>query len=210
MIKVSGLKLRAGKFALNDIAFNVPTGSYAVLMGRSGCGKTTILEALCGLRAIESGEIWLGAAEVSQLPPAERNVGYVPQDLALFPHLNVRDNIAFGLKARRESADVLVDQIGALLGISDLFERSTAGLSGGEAQRVAIGRALAFRPSVLLLDEPLSALDQSTRTEMHEVLRTVRAKTGVTTLHITHDRNDAVALADVLLELREGAVKPST
>ncbi len=208
MIKVAGLNLRVGGFTLSDIAFTVPTGSYAVLMGRSGCGKTTILEALCGLRAIESGEIWLGQEEVSTLAPAKRKVGYVPQDLALFSHLNVQENIAFGLKARREPTDTRVDEIGGLLGISDLFGRTITGLSGGEAQRVALGRALAFRPSVLLLDEPLSSLDQATREEMHNVLRTVRAKTGVTTLHVTHDKNEAVALADVLLTLHDGKVTP--
>lgn len=208
MIKVTSLSLRADSFALSDIAFTVPTGAYAVLMGRSGCGKTTILEALCGLRTIESGTIQLGLCDVTALPPAERNVGYVPQDLALFPHLNVRENLAFGLHARGLPSEERVEELGVLLGISDLFGRTTAGLSGGEAQRVALGRALAFRPGVLLLDEPLSALDESTRDEMHSVLRSIRQKTGVTTLHVTHLREDAKALADVVLELHGGKVMP--
>ena len=208
MIQVSNLNLRAEHFAMNDVSFTVPTGSYAVLMGRSGCGKTTILEAICGLRAIHGGSIQLGNVEVTGLTPAERKVGFVPQDLALFPHLTVRENIAFPLRVRGQSVDDRVEEIGALLGISSLFCRSVIGLSGGEAQRVALGRALAFRPAVLLLDEPLSALDESTREEMHAVLRSVREKTGVTTLHVTHLREDARALADVVLELRDGKVSP--
>ena len=210
MIQVSNLNLRAEYFAMNDVSFTVPTGSYAVLMGRSGCGKTTILEAICGLRAIHGGSIQLGNIEVTALAPAERKVGFVPQDLALFPHLDVRDNIAFPLRVRGQSVEDRVEEIGALLGISSLFRRSVIGLSGGEAQRVALGRALAFRPAVLLLDEPLSALDESTREEMHAVLRSVREKTGVTTLHVTHLREDARALADVVLELRDGKVSPVT
>ncbi len=208
MIRVRNLSLRAGHFAMDDVSFTVPTGSYAVLMGRSGCGKTTILEAICGLRAIHGGSIQLGNIEVTALAPAERKVGFVPQDLALFPHLDVRDNIAFPLRVREQSVEDRVEEIGALLGISSLFRRSVIGLSGGEAQRVALGRALAFRPAVLLLDEPLSALDEATREEMHAVLRSVREKTGVTTLHVTHLREDARALAEVVLELRDGKVNP--
>ncbi len=210
MIHVRNLSLRADQFAINDVSFTVPTGSYAVLMGRSGCGKTTILEAICGLRAIHSGSIQLGNVEVSALTPAERKVGFVPQDLALFPHLDVRENLAFPLRVRGQAVDDRVEEIGALLGISSLFRRSITGLSGGEAQRVALGRALAFRPAVLLLDEPLSALDESTREEIHTVLRAVREKTGVTTLHVTHHREDAKALADVVLELRDGKVSAVT
>ena len=208
MIRVNDLCLRSDSFALSDIAFTVPTGAYAVLMGRSGCGKTTILEAICGLRPIQSGSIYLGTLEVTALSPAERKIGYVPQDHALFPHLNVHENLAFGLHARGLPSEERVEDIGVLLGISDLFGRTTAGLSGGEAQRVALGRALAFRPGVLLLDEPLSALDESTRDEMHSVLRSIREKTGVTTLHVTHLREDAKALADVVLELHGGKVRP--
>ena len=209
MIRVNDLCLRSDSFALSDITFTVPTGAYAVLMGRSGCGKTTILEAICGLRPIQSGSIYLGTLEVTALSPAERKIGYVPQDLALFPHLNVRENLAFGLHALGLPSEERVEELGVLLGISDLFGRTTAGLSGGEAQRVALGRALAFRPTVLLLDEPLSALDEATRDEMHSVLRSIRDKTGVTTLHVTHLREDAKALADVVLELHGGKVMPA-
>lgn len=218
MIRVTSLHTRTDHFVLSDISFTVATGSYAVLMGRSGCGKTTILESICGLRAIASGTIRLDSRDVTALPPADRRIGYVPQDLALFPHLSVRENLAFALRVREpqysdrieeiQSVDERIEELGELLGISDLFGRTTGGLSGGEAQRVALGRALAFRPTVLLLDEPLSALDEESRDEMHAVLRTVRQKARVTALHVTHHRDDAKALADVVFELRGGKVKP--
>jgi ABC-type Fe3+/spermidine/putrescine transport system ATPase subunit len=133
-------------------------------------------------------------------------VGYVPQDLALFAHLTVRENLAFALDLRGEASDARVSELAGWLGISALLERMPIGLSGGEAQRVALGRALSFRPAVLLLDEPLSALDEETREEMHGVLRSVKEKTGVTTLHITHHREDSKALADIIFDLRDGKV----
>ena len=206
MIEVSGLCIRAGAFALDEVAFSIPGGAYGVLMGKSGGGKTTILEALCGLRSIERGSICLAGRDVTSHAPAERFVGYVPQDLALFAHLSVRENLAFALMVRGKPFDAHVEELADWLGITGLLGRMPDGLSGGEAQRVALGRALAFRPSVLLLDEPLSALDEETRTEMHGVLRSIQKKTGVTTLHVTHHRDDARALADVVLELRDGGV----
>ncbi|MEK0449045.1 MAG: Sulfate/thiosulfate import ATP-binding protein CysA [Verrucomicrobiota bacterium] len=208
MIEVSGLHIRAGVFRLDDISFRVNSGAYAVLMGKSGGGKTTILEAICGLRAFESGSIRLDEREISALPPAARMVGYVPQDLALFSHLTVRENLGFALNVRRIPENGRIDELAGWLGIAPLLDRYPAGLSGGEAQRVALGRALAFQPSVLLLDEPLSALDEATRIEMHGVLHAVRERTRVTTLHVTHHREDAKALADVVMELRDGKIVP--
>lgn len=206
MIEVAGLHIRAGAFHLSDISFQVKAGAYAVLMGKSGGGKTTILEAICGLRALESGSIRFNGREISGLPPAERMIGYVPQDLALFSHLTVRENLGFALSVRRIPENGRIDELAGWLGIAPLLDRMPAGLSGGEAQRVALGRALAFQPSLLLLDEPLSALDEATRIEMHAVLRAVREKTRVTTLHVTHHREDAKALADVVMELRDGKI----
>jgi ABC-type sugar transport system ATPase subunit len=209
MIHVHQLCLQAGNFTVEDLSFSVPTGRYAVLMGRTGTGKTTILEAICGLKQVRSGEIRLMGRDVTRLRPAERGVGYVPQDLALFPHLTVREHLEFALNVRgwdSGSTHRRVVELSELLGVGRLLERRPQGLSGGEAQRVALGRALAFQPPILLLDEPLSALDDETRAEMYTLLRSVQQLTGVTTLHITHSLAEARALADRLLLLRDGAV----
>src|SRR5262245_30955821 len=178
-------------------------------MGKTGEGKTTILEAICGLRAILAGRILLQGSDVTQLHPADRGVGYVPQDLALFPTLTVREHLEFALRVRRvseQTAKARVGEFGDLLGISHLLDRLPHGLSGGESQRVALGPALAFHPQVLLLDEPLSALDEETRPEMYGLLKRVQRQTGVTTLHVTHSRAEAKALAQRLLVLDAGAV----
>lgn len=209
MIEVRGLHIRTGGFELRDVTFSVPAGAHATLMGRTGCGKTTILEAIAGLRDVRGGTISLAGREVSSLPPAARGVGYLPQDLALFPHLTVRAHLAFALELRDWAPEEIakrVQEVAGWLGVGALLDRKPGGLSGGEAQRVALGRALSFKPAVLLLDEPLSALDDATREEMRAVLRAVREKTGVTMLHVTHHRDDARALADMRLELRDGRV----
>jgi ABC-type sugar transport system ATPase subunit len=210
MIAIDNLHLHAGAFALEGLSLAVATGEYAVLMGKTGCGKTTLLEAICGLRRVRSGRIVLLGRDVTHLRPAERGVGYVPQDLALFPTLRVRDHLAFALQVRRRpDAEIAarVDEMAGLLGIAGLLERYPQGLSGGEAQRVALGRALAFHPRVLLLDEPLSALDEDTRGGMVELLRDVQRRTGVTTLHVTHSVTEARRLADRLFVLQGGVLR---
>ncbi len=209
MIRVDHVSLRAGAFQLDDIHFEVPSGSYAVLMGRTGSGKTTILEAICGLRPLVAGCIWLMNRDVTRLKPGERGIGFVPQDRALFSTMSVWENLAFALVLRRwnrAAIDERVRELARLLGLEKVLHRSPAGLSGGESQRVALGRALAGRPSVLCLDEPLSALDDETREEMHALLRSVREHTGVTTLHVTHHLSDTEKLADCILLLRDGEV----
>jgi molybdate/tungstate transport system ATP-binding protein len=209
VIAVRGLTVRQGTFTLAGISFEIPAGQYGVLMGRTGCGKTTLLEAICGLKPVAAGSVHLHGRDVTRLKPAARGVGYVPQDRALFPTMTVRENLAFALEVRRWRRDAVASRVGELadlLGIAALLERRPHGLSGGEAQRVALGRALALRPAVLLLDEPLSALDEETREGLVELLRAVRAQTGVTVLHITHSRGEAERLADRLLVLRDGAV----
>ena len=210
MIAVEGLSVRAGAFAVEGISFAVGTGEYAVLMGRTGCGKTTLLEAVCGLKPVRGGRVRLLGRDVTDLPPADRGVGYVPQDLALFPTMTVRDHLGFALEVRRWDPDTAARRIAELtelLGLGRLLDRRPAGLSGGEAQRVALGRALAFRPAVLLLDEPLSALDEDTRTGMYGMLRSVQRQTGVTTLHVTHSRAEARALADRLFVFDKGGLR---
>ena len=179
-------------------------------MGRTGRGKTTLLEAICGLRKVESGRIVLHGDDVTEWSPADRQIGYVPQDLALFPTLTVRQHLEFAVRLRKLPPAVIrerVDEMSALLGITPLLERHVQGLSGGESQRVALGRALSFHPAVLLLDEPLSALDDATRGEMYALLRSIRERTGVTVLHVTHSRQEAAALADRLLLLEDGRIR---
>jgi ABC-type sugar transport system ATPase subunit len=210
MIELQRVSLRAGNFALHDISLRVESGEYAVLMGRTGRGKTTLLEAICGLRKVESGRIVLHGDDVTEWSPADRQIGYVPQDLALFPTLTVRQHLEFAVRLRKSPPAVIrerVDEMSALLGITPLLERHVQGLSGGESQRVALGRALSFHPAVLLLDEPLSALDEATRGEMYVLLRSIRQRTGVTVLHVTHSRQEAAALADRLLLLEDGRIR---
>ena len=181
-----------------------------MLMGKTGSGKTTILEAITGLKSVPAGRIVLCGTDVTRLKPAERNIGFVPQDGALFSTMSVRDQLGFALTIRRvgrRKIDSRVSEMAELLEIEHLLDRSVAGLSGGEKQRVALGRALAFRPAVLCLDEPLSALDDDTRGQIVELLNRVKKETGVTALHITHNRREASVLADVLLEVADGRVR---
>jgi ABC-type sugar transport system ATPase subunit len=209
MISLVQVSIAQGAFALRNISLEVPTGLYGVLMGRTGCGKTTLLEAICGLRRLGSGTVRLLGRDVTALRPADRGIGYVPQDLALFSTLTVRDHLAFALVVRRyrsREVDARVTELAELLGIEDLLDRKSQGLSGGEAQRVALGRALAMRPQVLLFDEPLSALDDDTRQEMYELLQSVRRAVRVTVLHVTHNRDEASRLGDCFFELRDGRV----
>ena len=209
MIELRDVTIRAGTFTLQKISFRIESGQYVALMGRTGRGKTTILEAICGLRSVGSGSILIRDTDVTDWSPGERQIGYVPQDLALFPTMTVRQHLEFALRLRktgdREMAE-RVDELSTVLGISHLLSRRIQGLSGGECQRVALGRALSFRPVVLLMDEPLSALDDETRLEMYGLLRRVKEATSVTTLHVTHSQDDATALADRRLFIEEGRV----
>ena len=198
MIAVSDLCVVAGKFRLENVSFTIAAGAHAVLMGPSGVGKTTTMEAICGLRRIESGRIVIAEKDVTRLSPAERRIGFVPQDGALFPHLTVRENAAFALKVRRQSpADIVsrVNELAVQFGLTQLLDRRVTDLSGGEKQRVALARAVAFRPPVLLLDEPFSALDVPGRESLRQHLQQLRAQDGITILHVTHDPADAEALA---------------
>ena len=209
MIKVDGLSIQLGEFSLKDVSFVIETGRYGVLMGRTGCGKTTILEAVCGLKRPSGGRIYLDGRDVTDLKPAERGIGFVPQDGALFSTMTIREHLGFALSIRKRDKKHIaarVEELAELLGIAHLLERKPLGLSGGERQRVALGRALAFRPTILCLDEPLSALDTHTREEMYPLLRSVEKQTGVTALHITHSRSEAERLADTMLSMEDGRV----
>jgi len=209
MIRVEGLLIRAGGFQLGPICFELSHGEYGVLMGKTGSGKTTLLESLCGLRPLEKGAVKLATKDITNIRPAERGIGYVPQDGALFPKMTVWENLAFPLVIRKWSKNQIAErtaEIATMLEINTLLARYPARLSGGEIQRVALGRALSFQPQLLLLDEPLSALDELTRRAMNQVLKSIQAKTGVTTLHVTHNREEAEYLGDVLFQLQNGQI----
>jgi molybdate/tungstate transport system ATP-binding protein len=210
MVNLDHVDIVQGAFALRDVSLEIPQGQYAVLMGKTGTGKTTVLEAICGLRGVARGTIRLMRRDVTRLKPALRGVGYVPQDSSLFSRLTVAEHLAFALVVRRWPTEAVrrrVDELAELLQIRHLLDRKPRGLSGGESQRVAMGRALAMRPGVLLLDEPLSALDDDTRHDMYDLLQLVRLQSGATVIHVTHNRSDAVALADRVFELRDGAIR---
>ena len=194
MIRITDLQIGNGRFALEHVSFQVPGQQYGVLMGKTGCGKTTILEAICGLKTVASGKIELMGRDVTHVKPAERGIGYVPQDAAIFTTMTVRNQLAFALKVRRWQPDEItqrVDELADLLGITHLLKRKAHGLSGGELQRVALGRALSFRPDILLLDEPLSALDQDTKDQMYDLLKRAQQHEHVTALHVTHSSEAA-------------------
>ena len=204
MIAVSDLFVTAGKFRLRHVSFVVPSGAHAVLMGPSGTGKTTTLEAICGLRSVDSGRIVIAEREVTHLAPAARNLGFVPQDGALFPHLTERENAGFALKVRGQSAAEIitrVEELAAQFGLTPLLDRRVTDLSGGEKQRVALARALASRPPVLLLDEPFSALDVPGRGILRQHLQRLRELNGITILHVTHDPADAEAPGTQVISL---------
>ncbi|GAB4155195.1 MAG: hypothetical protein Tsb009_31970 [Planctomycetaceae bacterium] len=209
MILVEELTVQAGTFRLSNVSFEVPTGDYGILMGKTGSGKTTILESICGLKKVVSGRILLNEKNVTHRKPAERGIGFVPQDAALFPTMTVRQQLGFALqirKWRKTAIESRVAELAALLEITHLLNRSVTGLSGGERQRIALGRALAPGPAVLCLDEPLSALDEETRTGMYNLLKAVQRKTGVTALHITHSLTEANKLGDISFVIQEGQV----
>ena len=205
MIRVEDLKT----FCLEGVSLEIPSGHYGVLMGKTGSGKTTLLECLCGLRPIDGGSIYLAGEEVTTRKAAKRNIGYVPQDGALFPTMKVRENLSLSLEVRNWDSSKIaerVNELAELLSISHLLDRRPVNLSGGEAQRVALGRALAFGPPILLLDEPLSALDDATRDQMYELLKDVQHATRVTTLHVTHNTHEARSLADCKFVLENGQI----
>src|SRR5688572_22988359 len=185
--------------ALEDFSLEISSGEFMVLLGPSGCGKTTVLRCIAGLTDITSGEIYIGSELVNKIPPKDRDVAMVFQNYSLYPHMNVYDNIAFPLKMRKVHKDKInenVHKIARLLNIDNLLDRKPKEISGGQMQRVALGRALVREPKIFLMDEPLSNLDAKLRTEMRVEIKKLQEKVGITTLYITHDQAEAMSMAD--------------
>lgn len=206
-LALRGLGLQAGNFRLADISLDVAAGDYLVLLGPTGAGKTVLVEAICGLRRPEAGRILIGGQDVSGLDPARRRIGYLPQDYALLPFLTVGGNIAFGLRARKTPpADTArrVAEMLALFGLTALEQRFPAHLSGGEKQRVALARALAVEPDLLIMDEPLSALDEQTANRLMREIRRRHRQHRRTTIHICHRLEEALYLGERIALLRAG------
>lgn len=204
MLELRHLHLRLGQFRLDDFNLKIEPGQCVALMGPSGCGKTTILETICGLRQASSGSILLAGTDITHLPPAARGIGLVPQDVALFPSLSVAEQLAFGPKLHRWPADEIherVQLLAAALDITPLLNRAPRGLSGGEARRVALGRALALRPRLLCLDEALTGLDETLHHEILNLIREMIERENVSALHITHSSSEANTIADRVVRM---------
>ena len=210
MIAFDHVSLALGEFALKDISFTVGDGEYFFIIGPSGAGKTIILEAIAGLHVPDQGRILLSGRDVSQIPPEKRGVGLVYQDYSLFPHMTVEKNIAFGLKMHRLSVSEIKKTVEGLLsrfGIAHLRSRTTLTLSGGEMQRVALARALAINPDVLLLDEPLSALDPGMKEHFIHVLKDLHQDNGLTIIQVSHDRHEILSLGTRMVLIMDGCLE---
>ena len=210
MIRTEQVSFNIDDFQLRQVDLELAKGKYFVLLGRPGSGKTIFLECLCGLRRIGSGQIFIGGRNVTTFEPRDRSIGYVPQDYALFPHLTVRGNIAFGPTVRRwpkSSISAKVDKTAEMLDIGHLLARDVTTLSGGEKQRVALGRALITEPKVLLLDEPVCALDEASRQSVCDLLGRIRRQLNLTVIHVSHNLEEAFSVADCAGILRQGALE---
>jgi len=199
MIRADGLSYSIGDFKLRGLSLEVAQGQYFVLLGPPGSGKTILLECLCGLRQIRSGRIYIDEYDVTNREPRARNIGYVPQDYALFPHLSIEHNIAFGLRAKGYDRKAILNRVGQaveMLGIEHMLKRSVKAISGGERQRVALARALVLQPKVLLLDEPVCALDEATRQDVCAELHRIQRQFSVTTIHVSHNLEEIFSVAD--------------
>jgi ABC-type Fe3+/spermidine/putrescine transport system ATPase subunit len=206
MIRAEEISFSIGAFELRRLSINIAKGEYFILLGPPGSGKTIFLECLCGLKKIQSGRILIDGRDVTGMEPRRRGIGYVPQDYALFPHLSVEQNITFGLRAngRKETS---ISETTDLLGIRHLLSRSIDGLSGGEKQRVALARALVLKPKILLLDEPVCALDEVTRQQVCSQLSDIQRRLGLTTVHVSHNLEEAFSVADRAAILHEGLLQ---
>ena len=206
MISAEEISFSIGRFELQRLSIDIAEGEYFILLGPPGSGKTIFLECLCGLKKIQSGRIRVDGRDVTNLEPRKRGIGYVPQDYALFPHLSVEQNITFGLRAHGYD-ETNISENAELLGISHLLSRSVDGLSGGEKQRVALARALVLKPKILLLDEPVCALDEVTRQQVCAQLSDIQRRLGLTTVHVSHNLEEAFSVADRAAILHDGLLQ---
>jgi len=196
--------------AVNDVSLDVEKGQFVTIVGPSGCGKSTILRSITGLETLTDGEIRLEGNDITDLPPYRRNIGLVFQDYALFPHKTVFENVAFGLKMRgapTEERRERVEEMLRMVNLEGYEEKYPKECSGGEQQRIAVARAMAFDPDLVLMDEPLSNLDKNLRTSIRNELRRIQNETGVTTIYVTHNQNEALSLGDKLAVMNEGRLE---
>ena len=209
-IEVKNLSRSYGDIdAVKDVSFTVPEKSFTVLLGPSGCGKSTILKMLSGLEQVSHGTINIGGADVTDLEASKRGVSMVFQSYALFPHLNVKENIQFGLKVRKvpaEEREKKVAEAAQVVGLTELLDRKPANLSGGQRQRVALARSIVSDQSVCLMDEPLSNLDSKLRAEMRDEIRDLQKRLGLTVVYVTHDQVEAMSMADQIILLKLGEI----
>ena len=196
--------------AVDDVSLEVSDGEFMVLVGPSGCGKSTLLRLIAGLEKVTLGKVWIGDHDVTSLEPPDRDVAMVFQSYALYPHINVRENLAFGLRRRKVPKNEIaerVDRMAAMLGLGELMRRKPAALSGGQRQRVAMGRALVREPRAFLMDEPLSNLDAKLRTSMRGELARLHERLPTTTVYVTHDQVEAMTLGERVAVLRDGVIQ---
>ncbi|PBC38735.1 sulfate ABC transporter ATP-binding protein [Rhodococcus sp. ACS1] len=211
MITVTGARKNYGSFAaLDDVSIDIPSGSLTALLGPSGSGKSTLLRSIAGLEALDSGTVVIGGNDVTDISPQKRDIGFVFQHYAAFKHMTVRDNVAFGLKIRKRPKPEIEKKVNELLeivGLDGFQHRYPAQLSGGQRQRMALARALAVDPKVLLLDEPFGALDAKVRTDLRTWLRRLHDEVHVTTVLVTHDQEEALDVADRIAVLNKGRIE---
>lgn len=209
-LRIEGLSKSFGKMAvLRELTLEIPDGQFVTLLGPSGCGKTTLLRILAGFEIADKGSATLGGRDLFALPPHRRPVNTVFQNYALFPHLTVAQNVAFGLESRAVAKPEILRRVGSILEmtrISDLADRHPSELSGGQRQRTALARALVAEPDVLLLDEPMSALDAHLRHDLQMELRALQRKTDTTFVLVTHDQDEAIAVSDRILVMEDGSI----
>ncbi len=210
--KIFDAKGKSPVHALKDVSFTINPGELFCLLGPSGCGKTTLLRSTAGLEEISSGKMYYGDVDISTIPPYKRNIGMVFQSFALYPHMTIFENVAYGLRVRKLDEDVIkkkVTDVMELVGLGEELKRnpSPTALSGGQQQRVAIARALVYDPDILLLDEPLANLDAKLRRYMRAEIRRIQKATNITTIFVTHDQEEAMAVGDRLAVLRKGVVE---
>ncbi len=210
-IIIKNLKKQFGDFtAVRESSFTIEDGEFFMLLGPSGCGKTTTLRMIAGLELPTSGEIYLDGEEISQKPPRERDIAFVFQMFALYPHMNVRKNITYPLVSQgmpRAKVREKLDEVAKILGIADILDRPVGGLSGGDRQRVALGRAIVREPKAFMMDEPLGALDAEFREQMAEELRALHDRMGATTVYVTHDQLEAMQMGDKIVVMNNAVVE---